>query len=127
MDIIAMIAEARSRGASDLHITVANQPVLRINGVLGPLENSALLTKEDMESALEQVTNPREREEFFKELELDFGFTANDTRVRCNAAVHRGNIVLSMRLIPVRIPSLEGFIYPRCARTLLLNAVVCSW
>ncbi|HEY33285.1 MAG TPA: PilT/PilU family type 4a pilus ATPase [Dehalococcoidia bacterium] len=119
MDVISLIREANLRKASDLHLCVSTPPYLRVNGVIRPLETAQPLVAEDVYQALEQIASEKERQEFRENLELDFGFTVEDlVRVRCNAALERGTLSLSLRLIPTVIPSLEELNLPEVCKDL---------
>src|SRR4030067_1470501 len=105
MDIIKLLQLAKSKGASDLHIVADSPPLFRINGNLMPAEDQPVLSAEDIEQGLAQGTSEKERADFARDLELDFGRTLPDTgRVRYNAARQRGSITPGMRLLPNTIP-----------------------
>ena len=38
MDVVDILLEVLERGASDLHLGVGDPPIVRVNGVLEPLE-----------------------------------------------------------------------------------------
>jgi twitching motility protein PilT len=87
-----------------------------------PAEDGALLTPEDMQEAFNQITSEPEREEFNKNLELDFGYSIPGVvRVRCNAALQRGTICLTMRLIATSIPDINGLNIPEICKDLILR------
>ena len=87
MDIFPLIHLAIAKGASDLHLVAASPPLLRINGLLQPVDDALPLTPEDMNHAFSQITSDSERADFQRYLELDFGYTLPDIcRLRCNAA-----------------------------------------
>lgn len=121
MEIQTMVRLAKARGASDVHLAAGSYPILRVNGALVRI-NDVPLTKEEVEEALRQVTTDAERAEFRDALELDFGYTFEGvTRLRCNAAVQRGMVSLSMRLIPTVIPGLEELHLPALCKDLALK------
>jgi len=96
--------------------------MLRVHGSLVPAEDGALLTPEDMQEAFNQITSEPEREEFNKNLELDFGYSIPGVvRVRCNAALQRGTICLTMRLIATSIPDINGLNIPEICKDLILR------
>jgi len=73
-----------------------------------------------MAQALDQLTTSGERERFLKDKELDFGYSVPQvTRLRCNASINRGNISLSLRLIPSEIPTLEQLHLPDLCKELI--------
>ncbi len=121
MDVIELLHQAQSRGASDLHLAAKRPPVLRINGALEALDMPPL-SPEDVAAALESLTTPKEREQFRDRLEVDFAYTIPDVaRLRCNAAMQRRTISLSIRLIPVTIPGFTDLHLPDVCRELALK------
>jgi twitching motility protein PilT len=120
IDIIALIRIAKARGASDLHMTAGNPYILRINGVLEPDEDYYSLTPDDMKKAFDQLTSESEKAEFYRNLELDFGYSLPElVRVRCNAAMQRGSISLVMRLIPDKIPDIDNLHIPAICKDMI--------
>ena len=75
MDIFSLINLAGTRFASDLHLIADSPPLLRINGELSPLADMPPLTADDITQAFHQLTSDRERADFERCLELDFGYT----------------------------------------------------
>ncbi len=83
MDIIDLLAIARERNASDLHLIAGSPALFRIYGVLHSEEGDSPLTQDDMEHFLGQLTSEEERKEFYRCFELDFGYTVPEIgRVR---------------------------------------------
>ncbi len=122
MDISSLLHKAKSVGASDLHLVVDSPALLRINGKLEALEEAKPLTADDISQAFLRITTPQEREEFNRQLELDFGFTlAGVGRLRCNAAQQRGTISLAIRLLPERIPTIDELGLPQIYKELALK------
>jgi len=122
MDIFRLVHLAKSHGASDLHLVVSSPPLLRINGSLEPATHIAPLTADDINQAFHQITSEKEREEFHQRLELDFGYTVPEVgRLRCNAAKQRGTISLTIRLLPLAIPSLDELQLPEVCKDLILR------
>jgi len=87
MDVFALLREAKLKRASDLHLVVGSPSIFRIDGHLEAADGVASLTPEDINEGFLQITTPEEREQFHRQLELDFGYTLPDVgRLRCNAA-----------------------------------------
>lgn len=108
MDIVALLHASKQEGASDVHIVLACPPMIRVKGSLKPLEGYGPLTAEDISQGFLQITTPEERERFRQDLELDWAYTIPDIgRVRCNAAQQRGAISLAIRLLPLKIPTID--------------------
>jgi len=93
---------------TDLLFTVGIPPMLRVDGVMRPADGALPLASEDTERIVTSVLPPEVAEEFLREKDADFSFGWEDrARFRANAFVQRGNMGLSLRLIPFRIPSME--------------------
>ena len=97
------------KGASDLHLRVPSPPVLRIDGVLTPLEDLPPITDKDVEMLLEHIVTPEQMSAFVTELELDFAYSIPGlARFRANALRQRGTVSLSFRFVPFDIPSIDA-------------------
>jgi len=122
MDVFSLLRTGNSRRASDLHMVVGSPATFRIDGSLTPADGVATLTAEDINEAFLQLTTPDEREQFHKQLELDFGYTLPDVgRLRCNAAQQRGSISLAVRLLPPKIPTIDELGLPAICKELAMK------
>jgi twitching motility protein PilT len=120
MDVFSLIDIAREKAASDLHLSVASPPLLRIKGSLQAPNGLAPLTAEDIRQALHQLSTPAEMEQFRLHLELDFGYTLPDgSRLRGNAAQQRGCICIALRLLPPTIPTIDELGLPQICKELI--------
>ncbi|MDD5082146.1 MAG: PilT/PilU family type 4a pilus ATPase [Dehalococcoidales bacterium] len=114
MDILELVRAAASSNATDLQLVVGSPPLLRIYGELNPLNSSAPLTVEDVVTAFDQLATVREREAFRDEWELDFGYSVPGVgRLRCNAARQANGLTLSIRLLPLTIPTIDELGLPQ--------------
>jgi twitching motility protein PilT len=117
--ILDLIRLADKRKASDLHLVVGFPPFLRVVGDIDPLIDVEPVQPEDARAALVDLTTPEEREEFYRTLELDFGYNVPGVgRIRCNAAQQRGSISLAIRLLPPKIPTLDELELPGICKDL---------
>lgn len=117
-----LIRLADKRRASDLHLVVGFPPFMRIVGEIDPLVDAEPVQPEDARAALVDLTTPEEREEFYRTLELDFGYNVPGVgRIRCNAAQQRGSISLAIRLLPPRIPTLDELELPDICKELAMR------
>jgi twitching motility protein PilT len=121
MDIFKLLAIAKSKNASDLHLSVYSPPLMRISGSLERANGLSPLTEAEVREAFSQIATRDEMEEFHRELELDFGYTLPDgTRLRCNAAQQRGVTSLAVRILPPRIPTIDELELPEMCKKLVL-------
>jgi twitching motility protein PilT len=80
------------------------------------------LTADEINQAFLQITTPEEREDFQRHLELDFGYSIPDVgRLRCNAAQQRGAISLAVRLLPLKVPTIDELELPLICKELALK------
>lgn len=71
MDINKLLSYSLESGASDLHLSSGSIPMVRINGIMKPL-NMSSTTDDDMQSILPQVMNEDQIESFHENKEIDF-------------------------------------------------------
>ncbi len=103
----AWLAELSHRGGTDILLTAGSPPLLRVDGRLLPLEGAHVLSHEDIEGITRaQLPGHHYQDRLEIGKELDFSFTWRDEgRVRANAFYQRAQCSLSLRYIPMRIPS----------------------
>jgi twitching motility protein PilT len=121
MELNPLLRRAVELGASDVHLKVGLPPVLRRDGDVGPLEESAVLVDRDMESVLETVAQrvPDRLEAFRQTGDLDLAYQDEDLpRFRVNAFKQRGHISFAFRVIPKNVPDFEMLGLPSGVRRL---------
>lgn len=102
-----IVYRALSYGASDLHLTVGLPPVFRIDGELRN-DGDEVLTNELVEGALRQLATEEQAKELKAVGEIDFAVTFDGTiRMRCNAFYQQGNTAIALRLLPLKVPTVE--------------------
>ncbi|WP_456480403.1 type IV pilus twitching motility protein PilT [Nautilia sp.] len=93
--------------ASDLHLNVNAEPMLRIDGKLTPL-NLPKLEKEDVVELCYSVLTEKQKASLEEDLELDFSFEIPKVaRFRANYFFERENLAAAFRIIPERPFSLD--------------------
>lgn len=120
MEIRELLLLCIKEGASDLHITLGEPPVLRIDGRirrtgLEPLDKTVL-----KQMIYELLTNTQ-KETFERDLELDFSLALPSMdRFRINVHIQKGCVEAAFRRVPLEIPSMESLglpsIIPQLAR-----------
>ena len=58
MDIFNLVADAKVKNASDLHVSENSQPMFRINGQIEWIDGGDPLKSTDIKEFLEKVTTP---------------------------------------------------------------------
>ncbi len=106
--IETLLEEVIKSKASDLHIQVGLQPMLRVDGSLKPVSGSEPLTEESVEALVFSILDEDQKAILIKDKEFDFSFAFGDLgRFRVNAFHERGNIACALRLIPNEIMNIE--------------------
>jgi len=122
MEIHDLLRQADSKRASDLHLVVACPPLLRIDGVLGPIEDAPAMTTEDINQVFAQITTPQQREMFDRDLELDFAYKMPEGwPLRCNACQQQGSLSLAFRLLAPIIPTVDDLGLPQICKDLIMR------
>lgn len=101
----------KERG-SDLHLSVNNNPTIRVDGALTPLLKKPKLTEKDTLGFITELLRPEQKEEFLKNQEIDFSYSHKGVRFRGNGFFQQGSISVALRLIPQKILSLEELNLP---------------
>jgi twitching motility protein PilT len=92
---------------SDLHITTNSPPMVRVHGLLRPLDHPELTPAETKQLAYSVLTDAQ-KHRFEETLELDFSFGIKGlSRFRANIFNQRGAVGAVFRAIPYEIKSFE--------------------
>jgi len=116
VDLNAVLARAVELGASDIHLKVAQPPIVRKDGELGLLPEHPPLTEADLEAALAVIADltPAKLQAFHETGELDIAYATGDLpRFRVNGFRQRGSISFAFRVIPKHVPSFEELRLPK--------------
>jgi twitching motility protein PilT len=105
-------------GGSDLHITTNSAPMVRVHGVLRPLEFAEMTPAETKQLAYSVLTDAQ-KHRFEETLELDFSFGIKGlSRFRANIYNQRGAVGAVFRSIPYEIRTFEELGLPSVITTL---------
>lgn len=112
MTIQKLLEFTADAGASDLHISTDSVPMVRVHGLMKPL-NLPKLTQKEVEDLIFGVMNESQRAIFKEKLELDFSTKLdNDVRFRVNAFHQINGLAAAFRVIPNEVKSLEELFIP---------------
>ena len=101
------------KGASDLHITTAAPPLLRIDGQIIPLKLPPL-GPVDSKQLCFSILSEEQRAQFEKSNELDLSFGVKGlARFRANIYQQRGAVAAAFRAIPFKVLSFEELGLPQ--------------
>ncbi len=105
------------RGASDLHVTVGSEPVVRINGRLERLEEFARLSPEETQRMLYRILSTEQQKHFEIKRQIDISYSIPGlARFRVNVYFQRESLGAAFRLIPAELKTLEQLGLPPVLR-----------
>ncbi len=114
-----LLKNVKQYNASDLHLNVNAEPMLRLDGVLTPL-NLPKLTNADVIELCYSVLTEKQKAQLEEELELDFSFEIPGiARFRANYYYERENLAAAFRIIPPRPLSLDELNAPTVFKELI--------
>ena len=113
-----LLQEVINLGASDLHLQVGLPPMVRQQGVLLAIASNQPLNGAQLETLVFAVLDNDQKDTLLKNKEIDCGFSFGDQgRFRVNAFHEKGNLAMSLRLIPTTVMSVEQLGLPKIVST----------
>ena len=101
-----------AKDASDLHIKVGNNPLVRVHGEIKALDFPKLMPK-DTQEIIYSILSEEEQKRFETEWEIDLAYAFSDkARFRVNAFHQRGTKAAVFRVIPTRIRTVKELNLP---------------
>ena len=131
MDIDELLKYAAKYGASDLHITANNPPIIRVNGRLKRIPGPAL-TQEEVKALIFAILTEDQRPKLEQKRELDLSYawskvtpyikldyqSVDRVRARVNIFREINGIGAAFRIIPARIRPLDELPAPESVKEL---------
>jgi len=107
MEILTLLQQAVTAGASDVHLSCGLPPAFRVDGQIR-FQNSPVLAEPELQTLLAGIMPESRRRELAEQREVDFAFEqAGAGRFRANVFRHERGSGAVLRLIPDRIPTLD--------------------
>src|SRR5712664_3889704 len=108
-------------GGSDLFISNEFPPSMKTHGTMRPM-TSQKLSGEFTRRLADSLMNPRQREEFAKELECNFAISIPGVaRFRVNAFVQQQHVGMVIRTIPAEIPDFATLALPEILKEIVMT------
>lgn len=118
MEITDLLVFTQKNKASDLHISVNNPPILRINGEMMPYRG-AILSADDIKHLIYSIMTEQQRAEYERDLEIDFAISFGENmRFRINAFNTINGAAAVLRVIPSNIYDLDELGAPEILKKL---------
>jgi twitching motility protein PilT len=114
-----LLEEVLAEEASDLHICVGCPPTVRVDGKLEQLDMPSL-NPGDTETLMKSITSEANQERLRTMGGVDFGFTFNGkARFRVSVYKQKGAIAMALRMLPMKMMTLEEIGLPAAVKKLL--------
>ncbi len=131
VDLDEILKYAAKYGASDLHITAGNPPIIRVNGRLKRIPGPNL-TPEEIRTLIFTILSEEQKAKLDQKRELDLSYswgnvppyikfdyqTSDRVRARVNVFLEIGGIGAAFRIIPARIRTLDELPAPESLKEL---------
>ena len=113
MELTRLLEAMIEHGAGDLHLQTGTAPMVRIGGVLKPLD-SPPLSDDEIRDTMRQMAYEDAQVRLDKDRSVDFSFEMpNRARFRVNAFYERDKLSMALRLIPIEVPPFDELNLPR--------------
>ena len=107
MDVSELLAFTVKNGASDLHLSSGEPPMIRIHGDMTRIKMPELPERE-VQTMVYDIMNDTQRKLFEEHLELDFSFSLGDiARFRVNCFKQNRGMAAVFRVIPTEVFTLD--------------------
>jgi len=104
---------AVKKGATDVHISAKQPPILRIDGQLIRLPDRPILKPADTQELAFSILTEEQKEKFLTLRDIDLSFAYQDkARFRVNVFYQLGQISIAFRYIPQKIRTIEELHLP---------------
>ena len=118
-EIINLLRQAVTSGASDLHLSAGSPIMMRVNGSMQKL-NEHLADKELIRNLVYEILDKEQEQTLDNEHEIDFSLELSETgRFRVNVFHQRQGLGAVFRAIPETIPAMKDLGLPQVVQELI--------
>ncbi|MFA6417454.1 MAG: PilT/PilU family type 4a pilus ATPase [Patescibacteria group bacterium] len=125
MEVKNLFKIAAEKEASDIHMIVGQEPILRIDGELFnvndifPEGHFPILDTVEMENVMDVVLTKEQKRRFMDKRDLDLAYQVEEYRYRVNFSFEKNNVCLAARIIKEQEPSLDELGLPPIVEKML--------
>jgi len=108
-----MLVTAAKKDATDLHLTVGSSPMMRVDGVLAPIEGEDVLTSLKIERIVDSMTSLEQRERLEKERDIVImNIFDNKIRAKVHIFYQEGSMTVSLRFLNLNVETIRALNIP---------------
>lgn len=120
MEIEQLLEISVKKNASDLHILPGTRPLLRIHGMLSPIEEIPIISPEKSKELIYTLLTEPQKVTFEKKLVLEMALAASKIgNFRISIFHQLYGVGAVFRIVPEKVPTLEELSFPRIFKTFL--------
>lgn len=118
MRLDEILENALKDDVSDVHLTAGSTPIIRVHGELIRQKTENLMP-EDLEVIVKELLDDEQLEELQKEGSVDIAYSiSNIGRFRVNVYIQRGSYAIAIRVVALKIPTIDGLKLPEVIKEL---------
>jgi twitching motility protein PilT len=122
-EIDKYLNEVLTLNGSDLHIKANEPPIVRVQGELKRLKDYRPFSPEEIQNLIFEIMTEEQKERFRKEWELDISYELKGSaRFRLNVFLQRGKIGIAVRVIPIKVKTVEEWRLPDVLKKIALSS-----
>ncbi len=108
---------------SDLHLKADEPPIVRVQGNLKRIESYKPFSAEDIQDLVFEIMTDEQKERFKREWELDISYElSGSARFRMNVFLQRGKIGIAVRVIPIKVKTINEWKLPDILKNIALSS-----
>ncbi len=108
-----LLEQMAALGASDLHLTVGSEPVMRVNGRLDRVPGTHRLSPEEVQRLVYRIISSEQQKELENRRQIDISYSLPGVaRFRVNIYSQRESLAAAFRLVPAELKTLEQLELP---------------
>ena len=113
MNLEAILREAVTRRASDIHLKVGSAPIFRVSGDLNRFDEVGVIDTPIMTELTRELLSEYHQKKLTEQLQVDVGYGHPEFgRFRVNVFHQRGDLQAALRLIPPRVKQIRELNLP---------------
>lgn len=120
MDVMQLLALGAKHQASDVHILPGVTPLLRVDGLLTPVKDLAVLSPEEAKQSIYSILSSDQQQILEKKLVLEFALSTQNGNYRVSVFHQMHGIAAVFRVIPQNVPTFDELHLPLVLKQLLL-------
>ncbi|HAH07466.1 MAG TPA: type IV pili twitching motility protein PilT, partial [Elusimicrobia bacterium] len=108
MELVEVLKQAVSAGASDIHLVIGKPPMMRLDGAMQEIPGFSVISADDSKRLIYSILYEEQRARFEENWELDCSFAVRGfARFRVNVLLQKNGVEAVMRVITTKIPTPE--------------------